>query len=405
MPPHPKRKGLKSKLKKVNRVRKLLEPVWKGPIEHGITQSMLGHYIACKERFRIRTMEGLKPHDRFIVPLEYGQLWHEAEHELAETGHFTGTRVKKYAKQAARKYRNQQQEVSKWHNVCLTQFPIYMKYWEEHEDVLNREPLLQEETFRIPYKLPSGRVVLLMGKFDAVDYIKKKGIYLQENKSKGKVDFQQLRQQLTFDLQTMMYLIALKELIEFPEEKGIPEWDEDKHLPPVQTLGNLVYPENTKVLGVRYNVVRRPLSGGKGSIRQKKATKHKPAETKEEYFDRLRKIIEGDPDYFFNRWTVDVSNSDILHFKRITFHPLLENLADDFEWWDYCMRNGIPVWDYMKRSKKFPNHLCRHYRLPYGTHNSILEGGVGALDNYMTTGSTIDLVRDTNLFPELEDVN
>ena len=77
----------------------------------------------------------------------------------------------------------------------------------------------------------------MRGKWDSVDYIGKR-VYLQENKTKGDIDEQAIRHNLHFDLQTMLYMTALTEELE-PQ----------------------------KIAGVRYNVIRRPLSGGKGSIR------------------------------------------------------------------------------------------------------------------------------------------
>ena len=73
--------------------------------------------------------------------------------------------------------------------------------------------MLQEQVCDVPYNLPSGRVVRLRGKFDSVDLIDG-GIYLQENKTKGDIDKIQVERQLSFDLQTLMYSVALHKMKE-----------------------------------------------------------------------------------------------------------------------------------------------------------------------------------------------
>jgi hypothetical protein len=162
------------------------------------------------------------------------------------------------------------------------------------------------------------------------------------------------------------------------------------------------------ILGVRYNVIRRPLSGGKGSIKPLKAKENKrkktstPAETMQEYYARLGRYIQAEPETYFMRWTVEVSAADISKFKKHTLHPLLENLLDDYEWWAHCETQGGSVFDYMERMHRFPTHRQRHYRMPYGIFNPLTEGGVTDIDEYLDTGSEVGLVRETNLFPELE---
>jgi len=116
--------------------------------------------------------------------------------------------LKAYCQELCRKYQTQQTQIQHWYDVCRTQFPIYIEYWSEHPDVKSRVPLLQEETFRVPYELPSGREVILRGKWDSVDRVGK-DIYLMENKSKGDIDEELLQRQLTCDLQTMLYITAL----------------------------------------------------------------------------------------------------------------------------------------------------------------------------------------------------
>ena len=142
--------------------------------------------------------------------------------------------------------------------------------------------------------------------------------------------------------------------------------------------------------GVRYNVIRRPLSGGKGSIRQHKPTKAKPAgETSDEYYARLQVIIETEPETYFMRWKVEVIKPDIDKFKTEFLDPILSQLC---EWYDWVTSpTGI----------NHPFEDPCHYRNPYGIWNPQLEGRASEMDEYLATGSMVGLQRTDTLFGEL----
>jgi PD-(D/E)XK nuclease superfamily protein len=363
-------------------------PVWGGPEQDGVTFSLLSRFLCCRERFRLLVVEGLKPSDHWNHRLGYGNLWHVCEEALAAKRDVQ-LALKLYASTLCRQYPTQQPDIEKWYNVCLIQFPQYVKFWAEHPDVVDRKPLLQEQVFDVPYKLPSGRAVRLRGKWDSVDLIGKgkgAGVYLQENKTKGQIDEGQLKRQLSFDLQTMTYLVALQEETFRHTESGI-----------LRRLGN------GDILGVRYNVIRRPLSGGKGTIVQHKPSKGNPnGETAAEYYARLASIIAAESETYFMRWKCEVTPGDVAKFRRECLDPVLDNLADDSEWWVDCAERGEDVWDYKRRGDRFPLHRQRHFRFPFGVYNVLAEGGNADLDEFLATGSEVGLQRTDNLFPELE---
>ena len=367
-----------TKLPKRRKSKKPSTPVWKGPEEDGITFSLLSRWLCCRERFRLLVVEGLRPADTFNHRLEYGQMWHLCEQCLANNQPWEPS-LKEYAQELCRRYRESQEQIQHWYNVCKMQFPIYVDYWSKHKDVKQRTPLLQEQVFDVPYQLPSGRTVRLRGKWDSVDLIgkgKNAGIYLFETKTKGDINEQQLKQQLQFDLQVMLYAVALQEHI----SRGI----RGIHA----TMWN-----GQECKGVRYNVVRRPLSGGKHSIRQHKATKSKPAEASEAFYARLSQLIEEDAGHFFMRWKVEITPQDIERFKREFLNPVLEQLC---EWWSWVSRptckDGTDHWDH---------EGGLHFRSPYGAYNPLLEGGSSDLDEYLSSGSMVGLERTDNLFREL----
>lgn len=362
---------LTNKLKQIQKQQE--EPLWKGPEVDGITQSMLSSFLVCRERFRVRYVLGLQPADDFNHRIEYGSMWHVCEEALAagKTEKWADD-LNAYCLGLCKKYPLRQEQIIHWYEVCKVQFPIYVKYWAKHRDVQNRTPLLQEEVFNVPYTLPSGRVVRLRGKFDSVDLIgkgKEAGIWLQENKTKGDIDEQQLQRQLTFDLQTMLYLVALRGLID--EQTTTTE-----HF------------QGASIKGIRYNVIRRPLAGGKGSIRQTKN------ETLPQFYSRLGDVIAEDPSYYFMRWQVIVTPEDIERFKKQCLNPLLELVCN---WYECVVDKSDPfVGDPVE------GYPWLHFQMPYGVYSPLIDGGSTDLDEYLTSGSTVGLHRAEKLFRELE---
>lgn len=381
-------------------------PLWCGPCGDGplggITQSMLVRFLSCRERFRLKYVLGLEPYEKWNHHLGYGNMWHVCEEAFAANGCEPVVKTDDcwfgpllfHAQQMCKQYPMQQDDISKWFDVCRVQFPEYVKYWAEHPDVVNRKPLMQEQVFDVPYVLPSGRSVRLRGKFDSVDLING-GIYLQENKTKGDIDKLQVERQLKFDLQTMMYLIALEsdDLMRY-ESEGHYASDE----PP--------YP----VRGVRYNVVRRPLSGGKGTIKQLdnvRTSKHYKAkygkdcpqrpETEGEFYERLRcDYIAADPDYWFFRIRAEISQKDIEVFRHTCLDPILETVCD---WYDHITGEDKfdRFWPCVSGYK-----AVHHWRTPFGIWSALEEDGATEYDAYLETGSEMGLRRVETLFPELQ---
>ena len=354
-------------------------PLWTGPQDNGpqggVTFSLLSRWLCCRERFRLYALEGLGLPDKFNHRLEYGNFWHLCEEAYAKGDHWEPA-ILRYATSLAKRYPLQQEEVEKWYHVCKVQFPVYADYWAKHPSSKTRRPLLQEEVFCVPYLLPTNQVVYLRGKQDSIDLEEVAGsrnkesvVILQENKTKGDIDEEQIKRQLKFDLQTMLYLIAMQA---------------GRGLKPLVD----VWPKGARLGGVRYNVVRRPLAGGRYTIRQ-----HKD-ETLENFYLRLGEIIRGDSEWFFMRWSVDIDQTDIDVFRRTCLDPILVQLC---AWYD---------WSVAKSGERLipldPNYL--HYRMPYGVYNTLLEGAVGELDRVIDTGTKVGLRRLDTLFPELTPV-
>lgn len=380
------------------------EPLWKGPHEDGITFSLLSRFLVCRERFRLYALEGLRPIRRFDHRIGFGDMWHVCEETFAQysggqgpAGRVTWVEaLRELATDLCRLYPTQQQEVDHWYNVVKVTFPQYVDFWCKNQDVRERTPVFQEKKFRVEYKLPSGRLVHLRGKWDAVDIIGKGNyavVWLQENKTKGNPNPNKIRRQLRFDLQTMLYVVALeaaqKEMHSFVPGRA-------QELP---------------IGGVRYNVVRRPLSGGKGSIRQWKPSKRNPSgETKYEFFKRLEVEIKEAPETYFMRWKTPLLPQDLRDFQERCLDPILEQLCDWWEWVSFVTAGGKNLWDNDVSFSCRPDlpvgessHASAiHWRHPYGVFNPLLEDLDGDLDDYLETGSEAGLERADSVFPELQ---
>jgi hypothetical protein len=366
-----------TRAEKTRPVRKTI-PVWGGPEKDGITFSLLSRFLVDRERFRLLVVEGLKPVDRFNAKMEFGNMWHLCEEAFAAGGnpilHSMASAkppwhqaLLAYTRELMKRYMSDKAQIEHWYNIIIVMFPRYMEFWKRNPDVKARTPLLQEEPFNVAYTLPSGRTVRLRGKWDAVDLIgkgKAAGIWNQENKSKSSIDQEKLTRQLSYDLQTMMYLIALTESDVIREK--------------FPGQGRNPYP----IKGVRYNVIRRPAHKSTESLIKKM----------DEDFGNNR---AGE---WFARWDVAVSQADINRFKHRTLDPILEQLCD---WWKWIQME--PENPFRLDSGIFDDGgTAMHWQHPFGVYNVLDEGGASDLDYYLLTGSEVGLQRTDDLFPELQ---
>lgn len=363
-------------------------PVWAGPggagSQGGITQSMLGRYLGCKERFRLMVVEGLKPKPKFSAAMDFGNMWHACE-EAHAAGKPFDRPLEAHVRALMARFPLQQTEIAEWWAKCSVLFQVYADHWAMHPDMIHRKPLMQEQLFDVPYTLPSGRVVRLRGKMDSVDVVQEmkgkfrvgeRAAWLQENKSKSGIDAAKITRQLNFDLQTMLYLVALDEMKQWVVEVRNPLDDLSK-LP---------------IKGVRYNVVKR--------------STHKTPESMLKKIDDDRKA--GRIGEWFLRLNVEVSQADMERFKRECLDPVLENLLDDWEWWAVCKNGDQDVFDmdlqmaYRHSREQASSQIPRHFRYPFGIYNPLSEGAEAELDAFIATGDERGLIRTDDLFPELK---
>jgi hypothetical protein len=375
-------------------------PLWQGPqsaeAQGGVTQSLIQRWLTCPERFRIYTIDGLNVSEGFSHKLEYGNMFHLCEEHYAK-----GTPVEailhgpllRHAERLQEQYPMNRDDVLKWYMVCCCQFPIYVRRWAQHPDEQAKELISKEQTFRAQYILSSGRSVWLRGKWDEIDVLIDKtgcrGLWITDHKTKSDLDVAKISRNLAFDLQTMFYVVALE------AEQDNSFWQRANKRR-----------RNLPISGVFYNCIRRPLGGGKHTIKPHEPTKKNPrGESMEAYYARLTERIEGDLDFFFLRFPIELGPRDVKNFRDQCLDPILEMMCDDHEWWSFCLEQGQSQYDYELRGTEFPEHRRRHYRFPFNVYSPMMDrtSGVTPLDEYLRSGTTLGLKRVDNLFPELRE--
>lgn len=382
----PTKQTVADKIASVSLPKTTTECVWGGPKKDGITVSLLSKFLCCRERFRALVVDGFRPREEFVPAIEFGNMWHLCEESVASEkryfGEYVGTTdmddsLIKYKEELGNKFKTQRAEIEEWYDKCRVMFPIYLDYWKKPEE--NCTPLLAEQVFDVLYTLPDARVVRLRGKWDRVDLVTlngKRGLRLRDNKTKSRIDQDQIQRQLTFDLQMMFYTVAIDEDRRQFDAQG-------KYL--VVEGGKKVLLTKDPIVGFQYNVVKRP-----SHYQGKK-------EDRTGFCNRFRDLVKESPGEFFMRWDVPVSHTDIVEFRRRFFDNTLMQLCDWWEWIDTVItvkkKGGKTDW--------FDNSI--HTVHPFGVYNSLDEGGGTHLDRYVMTGDEGGLTRTQDLYPELKE--
>jgi hypothetical protein len=413
-----------------HRSTKQRSPLWKGPQEDGITFSLLSKFLECRERFRLRVVEGVVEDEGYNHALEFGSMWHECE-EAHSAGKPWLPKLNEYVRKLGHRYINAAGPIKKDYELVKNTFPLYVNHWKHNAEEKSRQPVVEEVAFRVPYKLPSGRTVTLRGKWDCVLVYRltvadakakevqtldlKAGdrvILLQENKTKGErsIDEVGMLRAVFGNLQTMLYQIALHSFTQ-------PGSHDATFMTTTQAANLLGAVSKYPIAGGLYNVVKRPLSD-KFAIRQKKQ------ETMTQFYNRLTDVIEASSGNYFMRYKVWLSQADFDKFRTRVFDPILEQLCD---WWEWIAADPFDPWhprtayqlnpelyhgiadagnpraarDQIDRENP-PTRNTIHYQAPWGVYNSLASGWRGSYFEYLTMGREASLQKITTLFPELE---
>lgn len=413
------------------------KPLWAGPDVNGITFSLLSKFLVCRERFRLKVVEGLEEDLGFNKSIEFGSMWHEMEEGYYTSGGSLAkaeARLAIYRNKLIASHQSEQAEINKWAALCKMQFPLYIKHWRKHNDDKSRKPILEEVSFKLPYTLPSGRTVYLRGKFDNVHLANrpdkhhepdlyrawvehfpdvKQGIFLQENKTKGDIKEKGILDTVAFNLQTMIYQTALR--ISYHAKEG------ELHRLAGGLITHANIPTGVPIIGTLYNVVRRPLAD-RFAIKQRKGRKAKGkvtgAESMTQFYQRVIEGIASDPGHYFMRWKTIITEEDMTRFRQRMLDPILEQLCD---WWEWIKADPFNPWRLRTAAELEAASIATtkryayphvpsadaeventvHFQSPWGVYNSMFGGYDGDYYEYLTTGRKNSLRRITSLFPEL----
>ncbi len=298
---------IKKKIKK-----RIKEKVWEPySIERGVSQSMILRWMRCKQECKYY-VEGWRKPGLSVAPW-FGDYWHDISRIMYDSfrkGEFKGapdeeTRGKilseasktlmKTAKGCSSPEAMQDAEIMCiWAEVLL---PAYCEHWAD--DFKQGVWFGLESEFDVTwngYRLKGRRDGLRWVKPKAKGTGRKKGLWLLESKTKGRIEEGTLMDALDFDFQNEYYLTGSE----------------------VELAGE------HELKGVIYNIVRRP--------NQKVTKKDK---TLKDYGLRIAADIEKRPDHYFMRFECPYSKKERNRFKT--------ELLVKLQWFEKWLNGEFPT--------------------------------------------------------------
>ena len=337
------------------------KPLWSP--KHGVTQGLLKSFLTCREQTRLHHIVGWSLTVE-SVPLMFGSHFHDLTATLATDGvtiqgpgstfHPHNVKlVEEFNAKSLREFRKQKPsptipEIDQAKSIHAQVAVVVKHYHHQWSQVRAKwDWLSREQTFRVSSTIThdSSNPLELRGRFDGVFRDDKAKLWLLETKTKGQIDQKGLQGSLQFDLQTMLYCLALKKL----------------------------HGENP--VGVVYDVVRRPqLRRGKD-------------ESLPTFCDRIDKDIRKNPKWYFHQWNVHLSEADLNHWEVYTLRPMILDLI----YW----------YEALKLHNFSPDTGITHHYL----NDSALFTAWGRCDLFdlITKGKTYGLHRRKVIYPELDD--
>lgn len=370
-----------SKEMKVNPKAKPPSSVWDLDRD-GISFSLLSNLIGCKERSRIKLVEGLSSAD-FSYPIEFGNMFHDCMEFNNESLPTLKARLSKRGKRIMERHSmtpKGREEVFKLVEIIMVYWKNYLNHWKVVDSGITW--LHPEHQFQVEYTADTYRPITLRGKIDGV--IQREGNpWLIENKTKATIPSNML-DTLPHNLQTMMYSLASE----------------------IET--------GDRIHGILWNGIKRP------TIKQTKK------ETFEEYLRRLDEDMQERPAHYFIRYECRFDTQDVPLWEQYTFKPLIVSVI---EWWDSIKKNPhdpytvdrrdpeaveallrriessggkgcVVTADDVPRVRKAPNP--HHYERPIGAFDP-MSFGLDEYFDYMVSGVRGSLQRVTTMFPELDE--
>lgn len=243
--------------------------------ETGITQSMLGQFPICRQRF-LFTVNRWRKIDNDLAPL-FGNINHEVFDKMYTMGRKPSNKL---IARCIDRYCEEQEDVLSTYALeylpqesTLSQVVLeeYFKYYES--DFEEKYFIEVESVFDVEFE-----GYRLRGKKDGKFFNLKNPdiLWLMEHKNKGRIETDIIEGVLNFDFQNFFYITA-------------------DHI----ETGR--FPDLTRVL---YNIVRKP----QHKIHKKESLK--------DWMERIRIEIKKDPEHFFIRYQCPYTLKSIAEFKK-----------------------------------------------------------------------------------------
>lgn len=247
--------------------------------------------------------------------------------------------------------------------VAIAQYHEYRE-WEsalERYNYIDQEPVFCEPIKLPPVnfnpneviniRIPSGITIPLRGRIDEV-IERPDGMWIQENKTKSRIDISHIQDTLHANIQVMFYAVC----------------------------SELKYGRPCK--GVIYNVIRKP------------GQRQRQKESDEAYVKRIVEEMKEQPSYYFYRLQYAFGQGVVDRWKREELLPLLYRV---YIWWKSIEANPLNPWvDAEGNVNPF------HGRRSFGIYDP-MSLGKGNYYNLIVYGRKQGLVNDPELFPELQE--
>jgi len=326
------------------------------PLEHGVTQSILQKLDTCVDRSHKKLVLGMKEIDRKEA-MEFGSIFHKLSEKGADRK-LSETKLKEYIRKYVQKYFPSEPSVL-LARICLVTYLEYRK-WEatrpSHRYIAT-EPVF-EEPFTLPpisfnpcpeisIRVPANTIIKLRGRIDGVIEMPD-GMWIEEHKTKSRVDLSFLQDTIHCNIQVMMYAVCAE----------------------------LKYGRPCK--GVIYNIIRKP------QLRQR------VKETDNAFLNRIQEDIRSQPEHYFTRLKVAFDKGVVDRWKREELIPMLYRA---YIWWKSIEQNPTDPW---AGGNPF------HGRRSFGIYDPMSEGK-GDFYDLIEYGRNTKIVIDHQPFPELQD--
>lgn len=331
-------------------------------LEHGITQSMLHKFVICKDRAHKRVCLGLKSTDRKEA-MEYGTIFHKLIEEGAKMGH-------NYSHLMMTQIMNEYMKMKKMTShesllLCRIALEQYRKYKEWEANKPKYKYIAQEPVFKEEFTLPATNFnpcpeisiniprtkVTLRGRIDEVIELNGE-LWLQENKTKSRIDISVLQDTIPENIQVMFYAVA----------------------------ASIKY--GRPVRGVIYNVIRKP------------GQRQRQKESDEDFVKRIGSEIDEQPSYYFYRLSYTFPTGAIDKWIREELIPLLYNV---YIWWRSIEKNPTNPW-----MDEEGNINPFHGRRSFGIYDP-MSNGKGEYFDLIVHNRKHGLEVDHEMFSELKD--